>query len=137
DEVGRVAPVALRLEVPETDLALKAGLDAGRAVCDLAGHELHAASRALVVEADPGRGVHAVALAIVDRDPVRVELGHAVGAAGMERRRLPLRDLGHLAEELARAGLVEADVGVDVPDGVEQARDADTGDLRRVDGLVE
>ena len=36
----------------------------------------------------PERGVQVVALAVVDRDPVAVDLGHAVGRARVERRRL-------------------------------------------------
>ena len=42
----------------------------------------------LVVEEDPRAGEHVVALAVVDRDVVAVDLGHAVGAARVERRRL-------------------------------------------------
>ena len=60
-------------------------------VGDLAGDELEAAPGRLVVEQDAERGVQVVALAVVDRDPVAVDLGHAVGRAGVERRRLGLR----------------------------------------------
>ena len=42
---------------------------------------------ALVVEQDAATAEHVVALAVVDRDPVAVDLGHAVGAARVERRR--------------------------------------------------
>ncbi len=60
-----------------------------------------------------------VALAVVDRDPVAVHLGHPVGAAGVEGRGLALGDLLDLAEHLRRAGLVEADRRVDDADRVE------------------
>ena len=124
DVVGGVAPVTLRVEVAERQLLVELVRDARHAVRHLAGDELEAAAGRFVVEEDARRGVQVVALAVVDRDPVAVDLGHAVGAAGVERRRLALGDLDHLAEHLRRAGLVEADLGVDEPDRVEQAGDA-------------
>ena len=75
---------------------------------DLARDEGLAADRAFVVEQDAVGGVHAVGLAVVHRDPVGVELGDAVRRARIERRRLPLRRLLHLAVELGGRGLVEA-----------------------------
>ena len=59
--VAGVAPVALRVEVAEHQLVLQAELDAGHGVGDLAGDELDAAARALVVEQDAGAGEQAVA----------------------------------------------------------------------------
>src|SRR3712207_7550391 len=56
-------------------------------------------------------GVQTCALPICD--PVPVHLGHAVGAPGVERRRLALRGLDDLAEHLARARLVHPDLGID------------------------
>ena len=84
----------------------------------------------------PDVGAQVVALAVVDGDPVAVDLGHAVGAAGIERRRLALGHFLHLAEHLRRAGLIEAGLGVDEPDGVEQPRHPHGGGLPREDGLV-
>ena len=61
-----------------------------------------------VVEQDAARGVHAEALAVVDRQPVaRRAWPRRTGCAG-RRRRLVLDGLLHLAEHLARRGLVEA-----------------------------
>ena len=91
----------------------EAQLDPGHAVGDLAGHELLAAARALVVEEDAGDGEQAVALAVVDGDVVAVGLGHAVGAARVEGRDLGLRHLADLAEHLAAGGLVELRLGAD------------------------
>ena len=51
----------------------------------------------------PDHREEVVALAIVDRDPVGVDLGDAVRAARVERRRLVLRRSPDLAEHLARA----------------------------------
>jgi hypothetical protein len=49
-------------------------LDAGDAVADLARDELEAAAGGLVVEEDPRRRVQVVGLAVVERDPVAVDL---------------------------------------------------------------
>ena len=51
--------------------------------------------------------MQAEALAIVDGDPVGIQLGDAVRAARIERRRLVLQRGLHLTEHLARRRLVE------------------------------
>ena len=75
---------------------------------DLAGDEGLAADRAFVIEQDAARGMHAVGFAVIDRDPMRVELRGRVRRARVERRRLPLRGLLHLAEQLGGRRLIEA-----------------------------
>ena len=60
-----------------------------------------------MVEQDAVAGEHAVGFAVVHSDPLGVQLGHAVGASWIERGGLALRDLLHLAVELAGRGLVE------------------------------
>src|SRR5438270_808043 len=57
----------------------------------------------LVVEQDAADGVQAVGLAVVDGDPVAVDLGDTIGRARVEGRRLALRSLLRLAEHLGRA----------------------------------
>ncbi len=114
----------------------QAVLDRGRMPGDLARHELQPAARDLVIEQDSRRRVQVIRLAVVDRDEVSVGLGNAVGRARVERRRLGLRDLEHLAEHLARGGLVEARLGAHFAHRLEHARDADAGELggqRRLD----
>ena len=96
-------------------------LDPRHAVGDLAGHELEAAPRRLVVEQDARAGEQVVALAVVDRDVVPVDLRHAIRAARIERRLLALRHRPHLAEHLAGRRLVEPDLGVDLADRFERA----------------
>ena len=91
----------------------------------------------LVVEEDAVAGEHAVGLAVVHRDPVGVHLGHGVGAARVERRRLGLRDFLHLAEHLGGGGLVEAGPcgQPSIADRLQQAQRAEAVDVRRVLGL--
>ncbi len=104
---------------------------------DLARDEGRAAPRRLVVEEDPVHRVHPVRLAVVARDPVAEHLRDAVRAARMERRRLGLRRLGHLAEHLARARLVEAALHALLADRVEQPQRPHPGRVGRVLGDVE
>ncbi len=113
-----------------------AQLDLGHAVGDLAGHKLATSQRAFVVEQDAARAKDVVALSVVDGHPVRIELGHAIRAAGVERCAFDLWDRLHFAKHLRRAGLVEADLGVDQSDGFEQVKAANAGDLRSGAGLV-
>ena len=121
--VARVAPVAGGLEIAERQLPGQAELDARHPVGDLAGHELDAAQRALVVEQDAGRGVQPEALAVVHGHAVRVELGRGVRRARIERRALVLHRLLDQPVHLRRRGLVET---------ARRPRDADR--LEQVDG---
>src|SRR5262249_39987084 len=66
------------------------------------------------------------------RDPVAEHLRDAVRAARMERRRLALRRLRHLAEHLARAGLVEATPDALLADRVQQPLGSHPGRIGRV-----
>ena len=77
-----------------------------------------------MVEEDAVAGIHAVGLAVIDGDPVGVELGHGVGAARVEGRRLALRHFLHQAVELRGRGLVEARLAPEPEeaDGLEQAQ---------------
>ena len=102
-----VAPVALGLEVAEEELVLEPDLDPGRGPGDFPGDEGLAPPGRLVVEEDAVAGVHAVALAVVDGQPVGVDLGAAVGRPGPKRGPLGLGDLLDLAEHLAGGRLVD------------------------------
>ena len=100
--VRRPAPVALRRRgCPARSSRSSPSLIRATPSVILRVDELQAAARRLVVEQDAGDGVQAVALAVVDGDPVAVHLRHAVRAARVERRRLALRHLADLAEHLA------------------------------------
>ena len=98
-------------------------------------HELQPAPRTLVVEQDAGAGEQVVALAVVDGNPVAVDLSDAVGAARVEGGLLGLRHFLDLAKHLRRASLVEAYLRVHHADGVEDARHAQRRHLAREDGL--
>src|ERR1035437_1289525 len=65
-----------------------------------------------------------------------VGLGDAIRTAGMEGGQLGLRDLADLTEHLARGSLVKADRRIYLTNGLQHARDAQSGELARKDGLV-
>ena len=103
-----VAPVAQGVNVAHVQAVLQAQADVGQAPGDFAGDEGFATARAFVVEQDAVAGIHAVGFAVVDGDPVGVELGHGVGAARVEGCGFFLRGFLHQAVEFAGRGLVEA-----------------------------
>ena len=135
DIVAGESPVTPCVEVSESQFRLKPEFDPGDTVGDLARDELQPPSRALVVEENTGHRVHAEALAIVDGDPVAVDLRHAVRTSRIERRRLPLRRLDHLPEHLARAGLIESGIRRSLLRRLEHPCDTESGELAGQDGL--
>jgi hypothetical protein len=134
-----MSPVTLGIDVAEVQAALLAERDVRHSPGDLACDERASTPRALVVEQDAVARIHPVRLAVVDHDPVRIQLRHAVRAAGVERRRLRLGRLDDLAVELGGRGLVEADVLLEPagPDGVQQTEGAEAVDVAGVFGHLE
>ena len=61
-----------------------------------------------MVEEDAVGGVHAIGFAVIDGDPVAIELGDAIGAARIKRRALRLGHFLHFAVKLGGGGLIEA-----------------------------
>ena len=105
--VAGAAPVAQRVEIAHVQAVVESRIHPRQAARDLARHKRFTPPRTLVVEQHPVAGIHAIALAVVHRDPVGIELRYAVGAAGIKGRALPLRDLLHQAVELTGARLVD------------------------------
>ena len=134
DVVPRVAPVSKRVEVTKVEAGVEPAADARKRPSDLSCHEGLAASLGLVVEQYPVTGVHPVGLAIVDRNPVRVELRDRVGRPRIERCGLSLGGLLDQPVELRGRGLVEtAAVGhPQEPDPLEEPQRADRVDVGRV-----
>src|SRR5215211_4414186 len=99
--LGSIAPVALCLEVAEIELLLDAGANPRDRARDLPCDEALAPAWRLVVEEYPVTDEHPIALPVVLRDPVRIDLRAAIGRTGVERRGLRLRHLLHKAIHLA------------------------------------
>ena len=103
-----MAAVAARIKVAKKQAILQTERDTRECARDFAGHESLAAHGRLVVEKDAVARVHPVGLAVVDGDPVRVELGYAIGRARMEGRRLGLLCFRDQPEHLGGRRLIEA-----------------------------
>jgi hypothetical protein len=133
-------PVPLGVQVAQPQFLGQPELDPGHPIRHLAGDELPAPPRRLMVEQDPRGGVHAVRLAVVDRHVVAVDLGHAVRRSRPQQGGLGLRHLLHLAEHLRRRGLVEAHpaqvVAAVQPGRLEHVQHAEAGDLAGQPGVL-
>src|SRR4029079_5228988 len=99
-------------------------------------YELDAAQRRLVIEQDPRGRMHAEALAVVDGDPVRIQLRNAIRAAWIERRLLALPRCLRLTEHLARRRLVEPRRRSALADSFEHVDGAKRIDVGRMNRLV-
>lgn len=126
------APVTSGREVTEEQPGLQADADPANGAGDLAGHEVLAAARALVVEEDPVAGEQTVSLTVVDSVPVSGALGGGVRGPGVEWGCFRLgRRCG--AEHLRRSGLIVADAaglrGGRRADGIEEAESAGGDDV--------
>ncbi len=89
-----------------------------------------------MVEQNTAAAKDVVTLAVVDRHPMRIQLGHAVRAAGVEGCALNLGNGLHLAKHLGGAGLVKTNLGVNQANGFEQVEATNASDLRSGVGLV-
>ena len=107
DEILGVAPVAQGGEIAEVETFLQANSNAREGARDFSGDEGFAADRAFVVEQDAVTRIDAVGLAVVDGDPVGVELGDGVGAARVEGRCFLLRGFLDESVEFRCGSLVE------------------------------
>jgi len=118
---------------------LQAELDAGGGAGDFAGDKSFAATRRFVVEKDAVAGVQLVGFAVIDGEPVCVNLGAGVRRAGPEGGLLGLRYFLDLAEHFGGGGLVETDFAFQscFADGFEDADGAQTYHIAGVFGDVE
>ena len=85
----------VRNQAPVHD-TLQSKMNFGDAPSDFPGHEVESSSRTLVVEENSIARVDAVSLAVIDNDPIRVNLGRSVGGTRIERGCFSLRDFLNL-----------------------------------------
>ena len=126
-----MSPVSLRINVTEVQAVLLADANICNSPTDFPRDERPPSPRALMVEKDSVARIHAVRLAVVDRDPVCIQLSDTVRAARIEWRRLALWGLDDFSVELGSRGLVEARMLVkpDGTDGVKEAQSAEPIDI--------
>src|SRR5262249_21659524 len=125
--VSGKAPVAARVEIAESEMIGQSEFDPRDAVAHFARHELETAARRFVIEQNPGYREQLVTLTVVDGDVVAEHLGHAVWAARIERRHLRLWHFTHPPVHFTRRCLVETNLRIHLPNGLER-----TGDTLRV-----
>ena len=102
-----MTPVAQCVDIAHVQAVFQALADVGQATGDFAGNKGLAAARAFVVKQNSVAGIDAVGLAVIDRDPIGIQLGHRIRAAGVKRRSLSLRGFLHQAIQFAGTGLVK------------------------------
>src|SRR6185369_9364335 len=81
-------------------------------------------------------GKEPITLAIIDRNPVSIYLGHAIRAARIERRVFVLRIDPYFAKHLTRGGLIETNLGVETAHGFEQPCDSQRRKLAGEERLI-
>ena len=134
--VLRMAPVTLCVDIAEAQFLGQAKLDARHGVGDLAGDELDAAKRRFMVEQDAARCVQTEALAIIDRQPMSIELCYRIGRAWVERRRFGLHRLLDEAVHFRGRRLVEARIRFFQPNRLQNIGHAEAGHLTGQNGLL-
>ena len=92
-----------------------------------------------MIEQDPIARKHAIGLAVVNDDPVRVKLRAAIRRARIERRGLTLGRLDDLTVQLGCGRLVEFDMLFKTAgaDSVEKAKGTEPVDVASVFGHLE
>ena len=130
----RIPPVALGTKVAEDQFLLQSQLNPGRRPRDLARDKGFSPAGRLVIEQDAVAGVDPVRFPVVHDNPVAVELGHRIGRARIKGRLFRLRNLLHLAIQLAGRSLVKARfvLQTHLLDRVEKAQRPDRIDFRRI-----
>ena len=92
DIIPGMAPIAAGIQVAQKELVLPTQGDGRRSPGDFAGHKGLAPHRGFVVEKNAVAGIHVVGLAVVHRNPIRVEFGYPVRRTRVKRGRFGLRN---------------------------------------------
>ncbi len=120
-------PIALGIEVAEEELGLKAKRDRRYRARYLARYERFPSQRALMVEENAVRRMHPVGFAVINRDPIGVNLGGGIGRARVKGCLLALRHFRCPAIKLRCRGLIEPHLVFEAQnaDGFEDSQWAD------------
>ena len=90
-----------------------------------------------MIEQNAATAENVITLAVIDRHPVRVQLGCTIGAARVERCGFVLRHCLHFAKHFRGGRLVKSDSLVHDADCFQQIDRAQPGNLGRRDRLFE
>jgi len=127
-------PITLRIQISKVQARLLPQRDIRCGPGDLPCNERAAPAWTLVVEEDPIASIHAIRLAVIHDDPVRVQLCDTIRRTGVKRGALALWGLDDLAVELGRGRLIEPDVLLEPAgaDGVEETEGPEAIDVAGV-----
>jgi len=134
-----MSPITLGIDVAQVEARLLSETDICHRSRNFAGDESSSSTGALVVEQDAVAGIHAIGLAVVDDDPVSIELGDTVGGAGVEGSGLALRGFDNFSVEFGCRCLIEFDVFLETAcsDCVQQPEGTQAVNVARVLGHLE
>ena len=103
-----ISPIATRIEISHIKLILKSVYDTCRCKGDLARDKRLSTPFTLMIKQNTVYGKHAIAFAVVLRNPEAVLLGHSVRWTRIERSRLLLWHFLHESEQFGRRSLIDA-----------------------------
>ena len=117
-----MSPVTLGIEIAEVEARLLSEADICDSASDFPCDERAPTAWALVVKEDAVASIHIVGLAVILRNPEGVQFRDAVGAAGVERRVLVLRNRLDETVKFGSRRLIESHVVLEATGahGVEQ-----------------
>jgi len=90
-----------------------------------------------VIKEDAGGRENPIGFAVIDRHPMRVKFGGAIGTARIKRRRFVLRKRLRGPEHFRSRGLIETNARINRSDGLKHAHGSNTGYVGRGDWLIE
>ena len=132
-----VPPVDPGAQVPQHQPLLFAQSDPGHRIGYLAGDVVRGPPRRFMIVEDPRRGMHAVCLAKIPGKVIGRHFADGIGALRVERRGFVLHGFVAAAEHVGRAGLEEADRGIDLADDLQDFADGGPGYVGRIADHVE
>ena len=118
--IGSIAPVALRFQIAQPQLALQTKLYPRYAVADLPRDKFNPTQWRFVIEQNSAARKCVKALAIVHGHPVGIEFGHAVRASRIKRCTLRLDGFLNLSKHLTAGSLIKANRRIGEPDCFQQ-----------------
>ena len=126
-----MSPITQRVNVTQVEAALLAQANISNSSGNLPSDKSPSTSGTLMVEKDAVASIHAVGFTVIDRYPVRVQLGDPIRRTWVEGCCLGLRGLHDFAIEFGSGSLIEADVTLKSAstDGVEETKRAEAVDV--------
>src|SRR5262249_59286373 len=119
------APIPLGIEIPKIEHVELTMLNPSERYGDLSGDKFLSTKWRFMIEQNPGTRVSAEIFAIIDGQPMAVQLGYGIRATRVEWCRFRLRYLGISAKHVRRRRLKEPNLRIHRPGRLEQAGDAE------------